>query len=89
MKEDKLALVKAVDSGDTDLGEQVSFTCPTILNQAASLPRLATFAQTPATGQLLPSPRGWWRAPRSSHSVTASLRQGAKPGDAERFLLLR
>ena len=44
MKEDRLALIKAVDSGDTDLGEQVSYAYRTIINGAFSLPCLASFA---------------------------------------------
>ena len=41
MKEDRLALIKAVDSGDTDLGEWISGSRPKVAKRATSLPRLA------------------------------------------------
>lgn len=44
MKEDRLALVKAVDSGDTDLGESIPRSHPTIVHCVISLPRVAPLA---------------------------------------------
>ena len=88
MKEDRLALIKAVDSGDTDLGEWIPGSHQKIVNRAISLPCLAPLAQTPASGQLLPTSRRWGGASRSSHSSATSVREGAEPRDAERLLLL-
>ena len=50
MKEDKLALIKAVDSGDTDLGKRIPYSHLTIVNRTTSLPRLAPPTQTAASG---------------------------------------
>ena len=44
MKEDRLALIKAVDSGDTDLGERISCSHLKIVNRTTSLPCLAPLA---------------------------------------------
>jgi len=50
MKEDRLALIKAVDSGDTDLGERISCSRLKIVNRTTSLPCLTPLAQTTAFG---------------------------------------
>ena len=44
MKEDRLALVKAADSGDTDLGEWIPRSHPAVVHCAISLPCLAPLA---------------------------------------------
>ncbi len=88
MKEDRLALQKAVDSGDTDLGicDCASSGLYARLH-VFSLSCIATVIHSPALGSVLPSNRGWWFEPCASEPVAASICEGTEPRNASRFLL--
>jgi hypothetical protein len=59
MKEDRLALTKAVDSGDTDLGITFFLIHLPLADHLSSISCPSTFTQTHAARVILPSHRGW------------------------------
>ena len=92
MKEDQLALTKAVDSGDTDLGS--SWKLPSLKygykrggKHDNSVPCSPALTQTTVIGDVFPAHRGRWAAVGSCVEVTAGLCTGAESGNVERFLL--
>lgn len=88
MKEDRLALIKAVDSGDTDLGippTSIYIQRLTIV----SLSRLVTPIQQTSTRYLFQAHRGWRRATDTRKPPPASLCARTKPRDAQGLLLFR
>lgn len=87
MKEDNLALVKAVDSGDTDLGEWCPGSKTLKLRQLSSVPRITTSLQAPTFRIFFQVDRGWRRSACTCKQAPSSLRSGAKPRNVKRFLL--
>jgi hypothetical protein len=88
MNEDRLALQKAVDSGDTDLGILPRLMEGCICSLVFSVSRLIATIQTPTSRRFLPFNRGRWFQSRTSEPAVASIREGAEPRDAPRLLLL-
>ena len=82
MKQDKLALLKAVDSGDTELGVYMRGIVAADWLSSLSLPCAPAPAQATPAWLFLPSDRGRGRTPRTCQLATPSVRAGAEQGDA-------
>jgi hypothetical protein len=89
MKEDRLALQKAIDSGDTDLGTVRLLDKGCNCSYSCSVSRLVATVQPPTLGGFLPFNRGRWFQPRPSKSAVASVCEGTEPRDAPGLLLFR
>jgi hypothetical protein len=91
MKEDKLALIKAVDSGDTDLGKRFPSTPVALLliSFLLSVPCPITSPQETSAWIVLQASRGWRRPPGTRGQTLGGLCTGAEQGNAPRLLLLR
>jgi len=89
MKEDRLALQKAVDSGDTDLGMLQSLDESMLLLTAFSVSCLIAVIQSLASGDFLPFNRGRRFEPGASKPAATSVCKGAELRDAPRLLLFR
>lgn len=87
MKEDRLALQKAVDSGDTDLGTVQPLDKGWVRSYACSVSCLAATVQPSTVGDFLSFNRRRWFQPRSSKSTIAGVCEGTEPRDAPGLLL--
>lgn len=85
MKEDKIALVKAIDSGDTDLGAQISLERGELMS---SIPSPVTSADHLVTRRLFPSAgRLCFTKPHPSHQATTSVCSTRRQTTTPRLLL--
>ena len=89
MKEERIALVKAIDSGDTDLGERLQPPTSCVADDT-SVPRLAPSAIDPDAWRLLPHTRRLGLLKLDpSYQTLASLRATGRPAVTEGLLLSR